>query len=71
MAPRKSRAKKAVTQGSQSRDPFLPFDPHGKGQGLKKLAGYMADASNERGPSILAHASEAIGHGVRDARVFF
>jgi hypothetical protein len=31
----------------------------------------MADASNERGATILAHASEVVGHGARDARVFF
>jgi hypothetical protein len=31
----------------------------------------MADASNERGPAILTHASEVIGRGARDARVFF
>jgi hypothetical protein len=31
----------------------------------------VANASNERGPTILAHASEAVGHGVRDAKVFF
>jgi hypothetical protein len=31
----------------------------------------VADALNERGPTILAHASEAIGRGARDARVFF
>jgi hypothetical protein len=30
----------------------------------------VADESNEQGPIILAHASEAIGHGARDARVF-
>jgi hypothetical protein len=29
------------------------------------------DESNERGPTILAHASEAIDHEARDARVFF
>jgi hypothetical protein len=31
----------------------------------------VADESNERGPTILAHASEAVGHEARDARVFF
>jgi hypothetical protein len=31
----------------------------------------VADESNERGPTILAHASEAVGCEVRDARVFF
>jgi hypothetical protein len=71
MAPKKSRSKKALAQGSRSRDPFLCFEPHGKGQGLEQLAGYVAGALNERGPTILAHASKVIGHGARDARVFF
>jgi hypothetical protein len=31
----------------------------------------VADESNERGPTILAHASEAVGREARDARVFF
>jgi hypothetical protein len=30
----------------------------------------VADGTNERGPTILAHASEAVGHKARDARVF-
>jgi hypothetical protein len=71
MAPKKSRSKKGIAQVSRSRDPFLPFEPHGKGQGFEQLSGYVADASNERGLTILAHASEAVGRGARDARVFF
>jgi hypothetical protein len=31
----------------------------------------MADESNERGPTILTHASEAVGREARYARVFF
>jgi hypothetical protein len=31
----------------------------------------VADKSNERGPTILAHASEAVAREARDARVFF
>jgi hypothetical protein len=31
----------------------------------------VVDGSNERGLTIPAHASEAIGHEARDARVFF
>jgi hypothetical protein len=30
----------------------------------------VADGTNERGPTILAHASEAIDRKARDARVF-
>jgi hypothetical protein len=60
-----------VAQGSRSRDPFLPFEPHGEGQGFEQLAGYVADASNEQGPTILAHTSKVVGHGARDTRVFF
>jgi hypothetical protein len=71
MAPKKSRSKKVVAQGSRSQDPFLPFEPHGEGQGFEQLAGYVANASNERGPTIPAHTSEVIGRGARDARVFF
>jgi hypothetical protein len=31
----------------------------------------VADESNEQGPTIFAHASEAVGPEARDARVFF
>jgi hypothetical protein len=31
----------------------------------------MVDESNEPDPTILTHASEAVGHETRDARVFF
>jgi hypothetical protein len=31
----------------------------------------VADKSNERGPTILAHANKAVGRESRDARVFF
>jgi hypothetical protein len=34
------------------------------------FAGYVAGGTGERGPTILAHASEAVGHEARDARVF-
>jgi hypothetical protein len=71
MAPKRSRSKKGIAEGSRFRDPFLPFEAHGRGQGLKQLAGYVADGSNKQGPTILAHASEAVGREARDARVFF
>jgi hypothetical protein len=60
MAPKKSKSKKGIAEGSRSRDPFLPVEAHGEGQGIEQLVGYVADKSNERGPTILAHASEAI-----------
>jgi hypothetical protein len=71
MAPKKSKSKKGIAGGSRSRDPFFPIEAHGGEQGIEQLAGYVADESNERGPTIVAHASEAVGHEGRDARVFF
>jgi hypothetical protein len=71
MAPKKSKSKKAVVQGSQSQESFLSFGPNDGGQGLEQLAGCVADRSNKYGPTILAHAIEVVGHGARDARVFF
>jgi hypothetical protein len=71
MAPKRSRSKKGIAEGSRSRDPFLPVEAPDGGQGLEQLTGYVADESNERGTTILAHASEAVGCEVRDARVFF
>jgi hypothetical protein len=70
MAPKRSRSKKGIAEGSRSRDPFLPFEAHGGGQGLEQLAGYVADGSNKRGSTILAHASEAVGREARHARFF-
>jgi hypothetical protein len=57
-------------EGSRSRDPFLPVRAHGEGQGVELFAGYVVDGTNERGLTILAHASKAISREVRDARVF-
>jgi hypothetical protein len=57
-------------EGSRSRDPFLPVRAHGEGQGVELFARYVVDGMNERGPTILAHASEAVGREARDARVF-
>jgi hypothetical protein len=70
MASKASRSKKMVAKGSRSQEPFLPFGATGGGPGLEQLAGYMADESNERGPTVLAHAHEETGHGARYARVF-
>jgi hypothetical protein len=71
MAPKRSRSKKGIAEGSHSRDPFLSIEAHGGVQGLEQLVGYAADESNERGATIIAHASEVFGHEARDARVFF
>jgi hypothetical protein len=64
-------SKKGIIEGSRSQDPLLPVEAHGGGQGLEQLVGYVADESNERAPTILAHASGAVGREPRDARVFF
>jgi hypothetical protein len=71
MAPKMSKSKKAVVQSSQSQEPFLHFGPNDGGQGLEQLADYVVDRSNKHGPTILAHASEVVGRGARDMRVFF
>jgi hypothetical protein len=70
MAPKRSKSRKGGVEGSHSREPFLPVRAHGEGQGVELLAGYVADGTNERGPTILAHASEAVGCEARDTRVF-
>jgi hypothetical protein len=54
-----------------SQEPFLPFEDAGGGLGLEQLVGYVADESNENGPTILAHAHEDTGRAARDARAFF
>jgi hypothetical protein len=71
MAPRMSKFKRAAAQSSQSQEPFLPFGPAGGGQALEQLASYVADGSNEHGPTFVAHASEASNRETRDAWVFF
>jgi hypothetical protein len=70
MAPKRSKSKKAGAEGSRSRHPFLLVRAHGEVQGVELFAGYVADGTNERGLTIFAHASEAVGHEARDARVF-
>jgi hypothetical protein len=70
MAPKRSKSKKGGTEGSRSRDPFLPIKAHGEGQGVELFAGYVADGMNERGPTILAHASKDDSREARDTRVF-
>jgi hypothetical protein len=71
MAPKRSRYKKGIVEGSRSQDPLLLIEAHGRGQGLEQLAGYVADESNERALTILAHASRAVDREPRDVRVFF
>jgi hypothetical protein len=71
MALKASRYKKMATQGSRSQEPFVPFGAAEGGPGLEQLAGYVADESNENGPTVLAHTHEDISRGAGDARVFF
>jgi hypothetical protein len=70
MAPKKSKSKKGGAKGSRSRVPFLPVRAHGEGQGVELFARYVEDGTNERGSTILAHASKAVGRKARDAMVF-
>jgi hypothetical protein len=69
MAPKRSKQERGA-EGSHSRDPFLLVRAHGELQGVELFTGYVADGSNERGPTILAHASKAVGREARDVRVF-
>jgi hypothetical protein len=70
MTPKRSKSKKGGAEGSRSRDPFLPVGAHGEGKGAELLTRYVADGTNEGVPTIIAHASKAVGCEARGVRVF-